>query len=562
MPRSLRFVPLAVLVLLTGVAAALAAPGDLDPSFDGDGMVTLDFGGSDGAEDVLIQPDGKIVAAGDGTAAQDFTIARLNPGGSPDTSFAGDGTAAFPFGARDNGYGVALQPDGKIVMAGGTTVGENRNFAILRLTADGSPDPTFDGDGRLTIDYGGRDEAQDVLVQPDGQIVVAGSIFGIEFAVARLNPDGEIEDGFGTASVNFSGTETDRANAVARQPDGKIVVAGYSSNPNGSDIAVARLNADGSLDTSFDADGRRTIDLGGADTAQDVLVQPDGKIVLLGVGFSNGLITVTRLNPNGALDTSFAINGTAGIDFGDNGNGSSAALQANGKIVVAGRGAANQPMLARLQPGGSLDTTFGGDGQQVLPSGGGFSALALLDDGRIAAAGASGGNYLVALVEGDSPAAGGGPGPGGGPGGTAKVPRCAGKKATIVGTNRSNRLRGTRRADVIVALGGNDKIFGGRGNDVICAGNGNDTAKGDSGKDRVFGQNGKDKVAGGSGNDLLNGGTGNDRVAGDSGKDRLAGGSGKDQLSGGRGRDSCGGGAGRDRATCEGTRGIEARLGR
>ena len=538
-------------MLLTCVAAALAAPGDLDSGFDGDGVATVDFGDADGAEDVLIQPDGKIVVMGDGTVAQDFVAARLNLDGSLDTGFGGDGKITSTIGARDNGYAAALQPDGKVVMAGGMTVGENRNFAILRLTPDGSPDPTFDDDGQRTIDYGGRDEAQDVLVQPDGQIVVAGSIFGFEFAVVRLNPDGEIEDEFGTVSVNFAGTDTDRGFAVALQPDGKVVVAGSAVTGTNSDIAVARLNADGSLDTSFDGDGRRTVDLGGSDRAEDVLVQPDGKIVLTGVGFPNSAIAVTRLNPNGSLDAGFNGDGTASIDVGDSASGNAAALQANGKIVVAGGGGASKPLLLRFQPGGSLDTTFGGGGQQTLPVSGSASAVALLGDGRIAAAGGSGGNVFVALVTGDSPASGGGPG-GGGPGGgsnggTSKVPRCGGKKATIVGTNKPNKLKGTRRADVIVALRGNDKIDGKGGNDTICAGDGNDTVKGSNGNDRLYGQKGTDK---------LDGGSGNDRLAGDAGKDKLVGGPGKDRLTGGSGRDSCSGGAGKDRAACERRRGI------
>ena len=110
-------------------------------------------------------------------------------------------------------------------MAGGMTAGENRNFAILRLNPDGSPDPTFDADGQRTIDYGGRDEAQDVLVQPDGQIVVAGRIFGFEFAVVRLNPDGEIEDEFGT-DPSTSRAPTRICLRGGAQPDGKVVVAG------------------------------------------------------------------------------------------------------------------------------------------------------------------------------------------------------------------------------------------------------------------------------------------------------------------------------------------------
>jgi uncharacterized delta-60 repeat protein len=556
---------IALAALLLGATVALAAPGDLDPTFDGDGIATIDFGGSDRAQEVLAQADGKLVVAGRGAPGDgDFAVGRLNLNGSPDDTFGSAGKTLVDLGAADGdrAEAAALQPDGRIVLAGvAHPGGADNNLGFARVTANGSLDASFDGDGRRVIDYGGDDQAVDVVLQPDGKIVAAGTIFGGEFLVVRLNPDGSSDTTFsggGAASVNFGGD--DDGSAVALQGDGKIVVAGRTSSPGGSDVAVARLNADSSLDTTFDADGRRTLDLGNVDSAADVLLQPDGKIVVVGAtGFPATHATVTRLNPNGSLDTSFDGDGTVRVDTGADDQAVAVALQANGKIVVAGS-KAGSPLLLRLQPGGALDTTFGSGGQRTLPVSGSANAVTLRSGGRIAAAGSSLGNALVALFEGDSPAAGGGPvtGPGGGPGGgsgggggTFKVPRCAGKKATIVGTEKANRLKGTRRADVIVGLGGNDKIDGARGNDLICAGTGNDTVKGSSGNDRLYGQSGKDKVAGGTGNDRIDGGTGNDRLSGNSGKDKLAGGTGKDRLAGGSGKDSCNGGPGKDKATCE-----------
>ena len=185
-----------------------------------------------------------------------------------------------------------------------------------------------------------------------------------------------------------------------------------------------------------------------------------------------------------------------------------------------------------------MDTTFSFDGKQTLgfPGFGFARGLALQGDGKLVTAGDVGGDVLVARLEGDPVEAGGGPpagGPGGGPGGSGAVPRCAGRPATIVGSSTRDRLRGTRRADVIVALGGNDRIKGGRGNDRICAGSGNDSAAGESGKNRVYGQSGKDRVSGGGGNDSIDGGPGKDRINGNGGRDR------------------CNGGTGKDRATCE-----------
>ena len=275
---------------------------------------------------------------------------------------------------------------------------------------------------------------------------------------------------------------------------------------------------------------------------RDMVLQPDGKIVLAGFISSDfgggGDFRVTRLNADGTPDRGFGTNGAATVDFGGTTFATAAALLANGKIVVAGVGA-SQPAVARLQPGGTLDTTFGAGGKATVPGTiAHIEGMALQANGRIVIAGTNGlgtpWDVGIARLDNDSPAAGGPGGGGPGPGGGGKsVPRCSGKRATIVGTGRSERLKGTRRADVIVALGGNDKIAAGRGNDLICAGNGNDSIDGGRGNDRLYGQNGKDKLGGGSGKDSLSGGTG------------------KDRLAGGGGRDSCTGGSGKDRAVCE-----------
>ena len=530
-------------------AVALAAPGDLDRSFGGDGIAALDWGGVDFATGVLVQPDGRIVVPGSGGAGEDFIVARVGANGSPDPSFSGNGFADFSLGAGlDEADDVARQADGKIVAAGFTSdAADVSKGAIVRLNPDGSLDGSFgDGGGLATTDAGGTTNVvTKLLIQPDGKIVAAGyGGPGLDGVVTRLNPDGLPDssfDGDGTATFDFGGTNY--VDAIARQSDGKLVVLGWNS---AGGMWLVRLNVDGSPDTSFDGDGRKPLVPFTGDIGYDVLVQPDGKLVLIGGGVESGFL-VSRLTPDGSFDEDFADrSGIAAINFGasdsDFPNGG-AVLQANGKIVVAGysqTGTSSQIVVARLQPGGALDTTFSSDGQQTLP---GTTAwgVALQPDGRIVIAGDNGADALVARLDGDGLQAGGGP-PGGGPGGGGSgggggagqgVPRCAGKRATIVGSPRSDRLKGTRRADVIVALGGNDRIAAGRGNDLICAGNGNDRIDGGLGNDRLYGQNGKDTLGGASG------------------KDQLSGGGGKDALSGGGGRDSCAGGSGKDRGTCE-----------
>ncbi len=564
----------ALLALALGATGALAAPGDLDSSFDGDGIKTIDFLAGESAAAVLAQPDGKIVLAGTSgnTLTDNFVVTRLNPDGTPDASFSGDGAAIADFGASDRVNAAALQADGKLVVAGVTEpLGVQSDVAVARFNANGTLDSSFDEDGLATVDYfGGTDGAEAVLVQPDGSIVLAG--YGSSnqcFTLVRLNPDGSPDPRFqgadmidtGSFCITF-GPGIDAARAVALQADGKIVIAGTNIVDGNENLAVARIEpVQGTPDRTFDGDGIRTIDFGGPDAAHSVLVQPNGKIVLAGHGMGPEDFLVTRLNADGSTDQDFAGNGSIGIDFGGTDRGYAAALQANGKIVVAGQSTSlvpgSQPVasVARLQPGGSLDTTFSGDGRQTINAGayGLLIGAALQASGRILVAGGTGVDMLAARLQGDSAAAGGGPaptpggGPGGrpgnpgggpgGPGGRRSAPRCNGKLATIVGSERSDRLKGTRRADVIVSLGGNDKVAGGSGNDVICTGAGNDSIDGGAGNDRLYGQDGKDKLGGGSGKDTLSGGGGKDSLSGGSGKDSLLGGPGRDKLKGGPGRD-------------------------
>ena len=529
---------LGLIALALATTAAVAAPGDPDSSFDGDGTRTIDHGGADFATAALVQPDGRLIVAGHGGIGTDVIVTRLNPDGASDPSFDSDGTIAVNLGGSDAASDVARQPDGKIVIAGRTSTAGNQNMAVMRLNAAGTLDTSFDGDGTRAIDHGGADDARAVLVQPDGKILLAGlGTASEDILVMRLNADGSSDlsfDGDGTAVVNLGAS--DSSAGIALQADGRIVVAGRTTAAGNPNAAVTRLNANGSLDTSFDRDGTRTIDYGGLDDAAEVLVQPNARIVVAGSGGAGADLEVTRLNPDGSNDASFDGDGTIGVDFGGSDYGSAAALQANGKIVVTGS-AGGDAAVVRLQPGGSLDTSFSFDGRQTISAGNlnVAYATALQANGRILVAGytASEGNinWLVGRLEGDAVAAGGGPaarpgggsgggggGPGG-PGGRQSVPRCNGKRATIVGSQRADRLKGTRRADVIVALGGNDRISAGRGNDTVCAGTG------------------KDRIAGGPGNDRLDGGTGNDQLTGQAGKDTLLGRSGRDQLSGGAGRD-------------------------
>ena len=393
------------------VQAQTAAPGDLDTTFGSGGKVTTDFNFS-GASSVAVQADGKIVVAGSSDAGSSIALARYHANGSLDNSFGNGGKVVTFVGDRSAASDIAIQADGKIVIAvfsnGSSSVGI---FAVVRYETTGALDTSFDGDGKVIIDMGNFNSANDLVIQPDGKIVVVGSsgVIGSSnyaFAVARLNSDGSLDASFnGDGRVITSlGSNSFGAAAVALQTDGKIIAAGHSgSTYSTADFALVRYNADGSLDASFDGDGKViTAVSSGFDGAYAVAVQTDGKIVAAGSSQGN-MMAVVQYNINGSLDTSFDGDGivlTPGIDSDYT---SSVVIQSNGKIVAAGTIDPNFA-LVRYNPNGSLDTSFGGDGivttnfdEPGSPGYGGVSGLAIQPNGKIIAAGYWGSDFKFAF---------------------------------------------------------------------------------------------------------------------------------------------------------------------
>jgi len=377
----------------------MANPGDLDTSFAASGKKAINFGGTDAARVVLVQPNGRIVVAGGGAAAVSFCVARLRTNGALDTTFGSGGKRVIDFGGADESvYGAALQPDGKIVLAGDSDL----RVAVARLNPNGSLDTTFSGDGKKIFSWGALTRASAVLVAPNGKILLAGfsGPEGGNIQVARLNANGALDTTFGTggkAQVDFGGD--DFGLAVARQANGRILVAGRSS---AGGAVVARLRASGTLDPDFDGDGRVTLSGGGSASA--VLVQPDRKIVVAGNANGSEMMTVTRLNPNGSLDTTFDGDGTATIDFGSLADlANDAVLQPDGKIVVAGYTQADEDVaVARISANGSPDPTFGAAGKATVDFGVATfgNAVALQPNGRIVVAGqrTGGDDFAVARL--------------------------------------------------------------------------------------------------------------------------------------------------------------------
>ncbi len=374
-------------------ASVAIPPGSLDLTFGGgDGKVT---GNSGTARSVVLQPDGKILVGGGNGGVTGFMLARYNPDGSPDANFGGgDGQVVegFPLNASEDGEHILLLADGKIMLVGyGATVA-GAGVGFMRFNSDGSLDATFDGDGKV-IRLVSISFLEDAALQADGKIVVVGtnsSSGSNDFAVARFNSDGSIDTSFaggdGLAITDFGSNGNDPARALAIAADGKIVVAGVA---NGSDFGLARYNADGTLDAAFGGgDGLVTTTLGHA--ANDLVLQPDGRIVLVGEG-----VLLARYNSDGTLDTTFGDDGLALANLGQGERGRSVALQPDGKIVVAGEAVPGNGdyefFVARYHPDGSLDLGFDGDGYAVTDFVG-FNdfgnAVALQPDGKIVVAGA------------------------------------------------------------------------------------------------------------------------------------------------------------------------------
>ena len=401
--------------ILFPIPSASAADGDLDTTFDTDGIVTTRTGIGHTYQfvrSIALQSDGKIVATGYSEISgngYDFAIVRYNANGTLDTTFGGgDGIVTTDFGNSDNAaLSMALQSDGKIVVAGySINAGTNFDIAVGRYNADGTPDTSFGTGGLVMTDFGSTDQAAvSVVLQSNGKIVVAGNstIPGndLDFAIVRYNADGTLDTSFGTDGIvteDFS-TSTDYASSIALQSDGKIVAAGNANISGHSDFAVVRYNGNGTPDTSFSGDGKVTTNINSRDSdASSMVLQSDGKIVVAGGTSIAGPydFSLVRYNADGTPDTSFGTDGivitalSVGYDYAI-----AMTLQNDGKIVATGvsniSGVSNVALL-RYNANGTLDTSFNGDGivtTQIGNLDSFASAIALQSDGKIVAAGAA-----------------------------------------------------------------------------------------------------------------------------------------------------------------------------
>ena len=361
--------------LLAGVSPAAAVQGQLDPFFGSAGVVTTAIGGIAVAEDVLVQPDGRIVAVG--VAGSDAAVVRYQQNGILDPSFGAGGIVTTSFSAgQDVAEAVLLEPDGSIVVACSTAA----DVALARYHGDGSLDGTFGTGGIVVTDVAGEpDRAVAAARQPDGKLVVAGvATVGGEhhILVLRYDPSGSPDASFGTGGVVVTdlGTPTEEVRALVLQPDGKIVVAGWARPAAGSDVLLIRYEPSGVLDGSFGIGGVVVTDLGGDEAADALVQQADGKLLVAGQTGQRAL--VARYDDTGVLDATFGSGGIQTISFGlERDFAQAVVMQADGKILVAGytlQGTTFEDIrfrfaLVRLLQEGGVDAGFSAFAGSAIP---------------------------------------------------------------------------------------------------------------------------------------------------------------------------------------------------
>ena len=401
---------------VAAISVGIAGAGDVDAAFGNNGrvhhLVSVTSGGIIG---VAVQADGRIVAVGTATDGirHDVAVARYLASGALDPAFGVDGVALVQLPrAYLTANALALQPDGKILVAGVLEVwGSGKlSFGLVRLDQTGALDPSFGTGGVVTTDIGtDSDVATAMALQPDGKVVVVGSTnqaaSAYDLAVVRFHPDGRLDTALGgTGIVRVAVSPLDDwANAVIIQADGKILVAGsapaLSARPS---FLLARFSGGGALDATFGAGGIVTTDLSStrACAVSAVRILPDSKLVAVGTlgdGGGQYSMLLARFDAAGSLDPGFGAGGVVTDSFTSlGGPGNDVALQADGRIVVAGWANLASPaqdavfVVQRRETDGTLDGSFGLGGTSMTSFGlarAGASVMTLQPDGRILAAG-------------------------------------------------------------------------------------------------------------------------------------------------------------------------------
>ena len=359
---------LAALAFSLTTAVGVLADGMLDPSFGNGGLVVTNFPGIvtvDDAVSLVVLPDGRAVAAGTSNSIFDDDVgmaaARYLSSGALDASFGGDGMARVScppgFGFVGEAGKVLLQPDGRLVLIGYCTPGPV--FWLVRLNTDGSFDPSFGTGGHVTTPFASGAWGNSGVLQPDGRIVAVGVYGSVHTGAARYNTDGSLDSTFGTGgTLTLIFPQGFLPRDVVLQPDGKLVIGGTFGQ---ADFGLVRLLGNGALDSSFDGDGLATANFGGTETGDSLILLPDGRLVL--GGLHNADFGLVRFLSDGSVDATFGTGGLATASNGGPVTPGEALVLPDGKLVIAGStnlaGAPRDFLLARFLPESALDTSFG-----------------------------------------------------------------------------------------------------------------------------------------------------------------------------------------------------------
>jgi uncharacterized delta-60 repeat protein len=360
--------PLIAALLFAAAPAGAATSGSLYTSFGNGGIASFKLGSQVAGIASVVQPDGRIVEVASATVNGTNVMAalRLTPSGALDPSFGSGGWKVIPISSSATGTSLALQSNGDIVLGGSgrdDATGEEA-LAAVRLLPNGTLDASFGNGGIALVPAGAAAVANGIGIQPSGKIILAGTALTThdEFVAARLNTDGTLDTSFGSGGVELlNPTAADWGLAV--ESDGSLVLGGEEQNSKGAwSYMVARLTANGTTYSSFGHGGIMIIPIGTTAAGLAVTVQSDGKIILTGNAIEqNHVVATVRLLPSGAFDTTFGQRGISTFP----GTGGQAVAMEGSQIVLAGPGAA----AVRLNSNGAIDTTFGKRGLALAPLG-------------------------------------------------------------------------------------------------------------------------------------------------------------------------------------------------
>ncbi len=386
--------PLVALALVLAIPLpASAAAGDVDDTFDNNGMLTVGFGSA--AEGMEVLGDGTILLGG--TYDGDLGFVSLGSGGSPTAGFGSGGVATIDVGGPDRGQGLAVDGDGSLVVAGWNSSGGNVNTVIGKVDDTGSPVAGFSAGGAAAFDFGrGKDDrAYDVDLTSSGKIVVGGTVTVAgkkRFLLARIRKDGEKDTSFGGGDgvVKLKVGSKSEIRDVLVLPNDAILVAGYSQvGGHGNDFAIAKFKANGTLDGGFSGDGKLVVGENEGEIAEVVALLPDGRIAVAG-SFGRDMI-VRWFTGSGVPSETMGVNGRTRIAYGTSpARAYDFVPGGNNRYYVAGTGASPTDVLVvRLNGQGVADGAFGDTGRAAADFFGAESgaAAALTPGGKLLVAG-------------------------------------------------------------------------------------------------------------------------------------------------------------------------------